>query len=517
MLNEMNGPSIPILSELDNLSPHAKAALAQAHNTISGQMPGGMPDQVGMTGGSAQPAAPITPIRNAPSMGLSSGSGGAGAAPMPISAARPIPILGPRVQDAESEVQRIRDSGSGISQIHNPVLRGLGYAADAVGSGLFPRIASVIPGTQAHHEQVLGGAEKNLKTEQGMEQQAVGEQEKAAQTANLESLPELHKAQSELAQQKQDSLESDRTNKDELKKSQTEAQLHAHGYKTGPDGAIMPLSYEEMSQEQQSIHDLKGSQQELADATIALRQAQTANEPMKVELAKQRIATAQRNAETASGRLGLGQLNYQARNFGTDAHGQALPGTVIGDDGKPVGSAFQHNVAPTGQERNKADLASSAHDQIQDMKDIVQRRSDIFGPVAGRKTDFDVWLGSQDADAKRFSNARTIAGDHLAGVFGGRSEAALTALDHAIGLYKENPKAVLAGLDQLDHANDRFVNVGTPRTTGSESGNAFKAEHAGAPESKVSYTVNGKTYHIPPNEEKEFLKDFPNAKKANAK
>jgi hypothetical protein len=57
----------------------------------------------------------------------------------------------------------------------------------------------------------------------------------------------------------------------------------------------------------------------------------------------------------------------------------------------------------------------------------------------------------------------------LAGVFGGRSEAALNALDHAIGQFKDNPKAVSAGIDQLDKANDRFVKKGTVRTAGSSA------------------------------------------------
>jgi len=125
-------------------------------------------------------------------------------------------------------------------------------------------------------------------------------------------------------------------------------------------------------------------------------------------------------------------------------------------------------VRPTGQERNKADLANSAHDQIQDMKGIVQKRQDIFGPAAGRKTDFTVWIGSQDPDAQRFRAARTIAGDHLAGVFGGRSEAALQALDSAIGHFKDNPAAITAGLDQLDKANQRFVQAGTVKTAASK-------------------------------------------------
>jgi hypothetical protein len=112
-------------------------------------------------------------------------------------------------------------------------------------------------------------------------------------------------------------------------------------------------------------------------------------------------------------------------------------------------------------------MARSADQQIDDMASIVARRPDIFGPAAGRKTDFSVWVGSQDPDAQRFRAARTIAGDHLAGTFGGRSEAALDALDSAIGHFKDNPKAIQAGLNQLKEANHLFLKAGSVRTAGS--------------------------------------------------
>ena len=116
-------------------------------------------------------------------------------------------------------------------------------------------------------------------------------------------------------------------------------------------------------------------------------------------------------------------------------------------------------------------MANSADQQINDMKEIVAKRPDVFGPVAGRKTDFTVWAGSQDPDAQRFRAARTIAGDHLAGTFGGRSEAALAALDNAIGQFKDNPAAVTAGLDQLQEANHLFQKAGKVKTAGSNAAN----------------------------------------------
>jgi hypothetical protein len=71
---------------------------------------------------------------------------------------------------------------------------------------------------------------------------------------------------------------------------------------------------------------------------------------------------------------------------------------------------------------------------------------------AGRATDFTVWLGSQDPDAQRFEAAARIAADHLAGVFGGRSEAALEAIHDVVGQNRTNPQAATAGLEQMNIA-----------------------------------------------------------------
>ena len=167
---------------------------------------------------------------------------------------------------------------------------------------------------------------------------------------------------------------------------------------------------------------------------------------------------------------------------------------MLDDNGNTVGTAFQQNVRPTGTERNKADMAASAAEQISALRGIVKNRPDIFGPVAGRKTDFDVWAGSQDPDAQRFRAARTIAGDHLAGTFGGRSEAALAEIDKAIGQFHDNPAAVDAGLDQLGKANNRFLQAGTVRTNGSKA--AENTRNGSSGDATTVIAPNGKTYHF---------------------
>lgn len=121
--------------------------------------------------------------------------------------------------------------------------------------------------------------------------------------------------------------------------------------------------------------------------------------------------------------------------------------------GVPSTSSIWYRMAmPTGQERARADLAVSAREQLNTMDQILEQRKDLFGPAAGRATDFTRWIGSQDPDAQRFAAAARIASDHLAGVFGGRSNAALQGIYDAIGQNKTNPAAAIAALEQMNIA-----------------------------------------------------------------
>lgn len=415
---------------------------------------------------------------------------------------------------AVTELKRLRDTGSGVSQIHNPFLKTLGTIADVVGSGFFPQFAQFVPGSSAHHEQLVGNKQAEVKQDDDLANNDEKRHLEHAQALNQESLPELAQQKVDSANYKTDSTRELGDAKTAISKGEldrkTDADKHKQaldlfksGRKIDESGQVVNIPYEEMTPDQQVTHDLKLSQRELADSNADLADARAKNLPEQMKLAERRIANAQHNQQVALRRLDLSEKQFEMRAHGTQG-GVALPGSMVGDDGTPIGTAFQQNVRPTGQQRNKANLADSAAEQISDIKNIVKKRHDIFGPMNGRTTDFSVWLGSEDPDAKRFLTARTIAADHLAGVFGGRSEAALKALDQAIGQFKENPAAVEAGLDQVVKGNEVFQNAGKMKTTGS---NAVSGGE------KITYKSNGVTYHIPKDQESDFLKDHPGAKK----
>lgn len=170
----------PILDEIDDahqrLSPPAQQALEQAHGMI--QLPGDP------TGASA-PSAP---------------------SPMANPAATPaVPTLPPSAQPAapteamthQANLNRLEGSKSGIGQIKSPYARIPLQIADAIGSTFLPRLTTMLPGTQLHHQALVHGAQNAVTSDQ---QTAAGDAEnrlKGAQTAETQAKIPLTEAETQ--------------------------------------------------------------------------------------------------------------------------------------------------------------------------------------------------------------------------------------------------------------------------------------------------------------------------------
>lgn len=118
-----------------------------------------------------------------------------------------------------------------------------------------------------------------------------------------------------------------------------------------------------------------------------------------------------------------------------------------------------YNPQPTSQERKTGDLAQSAVNQVQTMRKILNAHPEFFGPAAGRGTKFQQWLGSQSPDAQQYLSASRYLADHSAGVFGSRS-VEVTKLLEQLTDPKTNPAALNAALDQAESTAQHFVDAG---------------------------------------------------------
>ena len=94
---------------------------------------------------------------------------------------------------AQQERARLINTGSGISQIKNPFLRGLARVGDIAGTALFPGVAAEVPGTELHHNILV--AQANHRANQGL-----AEQKEEAGIADTQAQAPLREAQTREAE-----------------------------------------------------------------------------------------------------------------------------------------------------------------------------------------------------------------------------------------------------------------------------------------------------------------------------
>ena len=403
----------PLMDEINGLSPGAKAALMQAHQSataapnplIAAQGPQAQTAQ--MTAKQPKPP-PLT--MQAPSAAPSVPALGA---PKPEVKAPLGTVTGDLAQRGQ-----LLNAPHGTDSIKNPLLRGVAKVADAIN----PFVA--IPGSTAQRNFQIKQNEGHLAQDEKSEQDQ-------AQTANLQSMPELHKAQEELAQNKLDETQR-----------QHDEQLREHGYKMDETGKIVPLEYGEMSPQQQAVNDLKSSQEELANARADLVKAQKANIPVQVQMAEQRIATAQHNSEIAAGRLGLSReaLGFHEQEAQEKLDNPAIPQVA-------QGRAYQ----------GEAILESA-----KDLKGFIDQNPEVFGNLDSYWKQYTNNTPiSNPAAAKAMAKIASFAALQPA-LHGMRSHQAMQEFEHMIGGIPKNPESLKAAIDGLtESAAQPMVDVGT--------------------------------------------------------
>lgn len=107
---------------------------------------------------------------------------------------------------SQEKLSHIQNTGNGISQIKNPWGRVPLQILDAIGSGLFPRIAQGIPGTEAHHELALNQATGAVKQEEEQRAAADKSAQEQALTAHTNAEVPLAEAQTHETNVRADTL-----------------------------------------------------------------------------------------------------------------------------------------------------------------------------------------------------------------------------------------------------------------------------------------------------------------------
>lgn len=529
----------PIFDEISRLSPEAQAALLHAHTAMAG----------GATPAAPPPIAPIKPPQQpVPALGAAPA---ASASPTPQTPQMPIPAAGgavepPKAADVapmgpmpplggapsplpldENKLNHIKESGSGISQIHSkienampnhPMLgKALGWGAqiplqlaDTALAMRYPNIESRIPGTQGHHNIALGQANRQVGLDEGRAREEAGTaatnaeaqlrnaQEEALNTIPL--TPEEAQAAGNpdlegvavTAAQKASLLKQAGINTTKENVADTNAQAHA-GTAHDPFHEWManPSDYEKFVKAMTAAKakpETPGKNTGFMTMFAAYRmlhEAYTHNPallpvvaPMLDNLFKQQGVNLPVNAEQILSGVPQGQPENA--------------------QGVPIG--LSQPESPTGATRSRGQFAESILPAMADAETKIGQLRDKLGPFSGRFN--DLYTSKIGAYGPEFSGLQQTLHNIATAWMRLHANSESSRQDFLTSLASaKDPDNLIANLKSIDKQAADYVKQGKGR--GGQGAGQGGAQ---------TFTDNGVTYQIPADKVDAFKKDHPNAK-----
>lgn len=234
--------------------------------------------------------------------------------------------------------------------------------------------------------------------------------------------------------------------------------LRAKGLKLDENGKTVPLSRDEMSESEQAAIDLKQSQTDAADAQAELNRSKNDPNSPAYKAAYGRLLVAQKNAQTAAGRLGLGRDTFNANYLGIGPQGAALPGVTTDENGNPVGPRVANSGKTPADIIRRGRLANNAIGNIDRSMAIVSKRPDLFGALSGRITNIEQLIGNDDPDLSDLGVEIHNLALASNGAHGLRSAGAVHDTEQQIlNHFKNGPNAVNSALTGMKTSLQTFV------------------------------------------------------------
>lgn len=357
---------------------------------------------------------------------------------------------------------------SKAENIHNPILRvlgeigaGAGRALDTIGSVAAPRLAADIPGTTANMK-----ANENRQAAQDEQQAAIGE--KNAQTQNFKS-------------------EADARDNPTPKEGLTPEETTIHDLMSGENGqprinpdTNKPYSYLEAYQ---AVNSLKGAHQGNEDKTVVTDKGvmqfnpDTKRYDIPVGAAPVKpgndfeqfyhdYLSDNKFPDTAHNRL-LAREKFAAAGQAPQKPQQQLgvidgkvvelkPGMTI-PDGTQSLSGDLKGKKPTADEQKRADLAENLNENLNTLEDIVNRRPELFGKLAGRLTNLKGELGSDDPDIGALETVKHQLGMVQMSTHGMRSAQGIeSAAQSIVNGFKNGPDALKKSIETARKSASTF-------------------------------------------------------------
>lgn len=395
----------------------------------------------------------------------------------------------------KAERSRMLQTGAGEDQIYGKVtnssfgqnhpllgkiLGGLGQGAAKLGdiglSAVAPALAINLPGTEYHHNAQL----RQINNQIGSEDK---EGQEEAQTQNLQSEIPMHQAMTQHENAQTTALQNPQP-------KPKEEHWSVAPEVTGPNGE--PIEVEQNSGQVRIAGQDVGATRVEKQAKESTPQSQTYDSLVKGGLTP--VEAYERIREKPAGSAGEGTWAIAEDAQGKPALFNSKTGQMKdAPAGLQKSGTFAKTTKPTADEQRRSDLAENLNENLSTLKDIVQRRPELFGPLAGRWAELKQKFGSDDADLGTLQTIEHQIGMAQISAHGMRSAQGIEGAGHSIlnGLHS-GPKALLASIEAAENSVKTFT--GDVENKGKTAPPEGASDEVFAKDGKtlIGHVVNGK-------------------------
>jgi hypothetical protein len=357
------------------------------------------------------------------------------------------------------------------------ILHGLSVAGNIAGNIVAPGTMALIPGTELHNRELEAQNERGIT-------QGFANQEKEATAAKTTADTDEAKARTALTHKQTEELGQP--------KPKEEKWSEFTGW-TDTDGT--PLMREENSGQVVRAIDKK--------APVGFKQSAAKNE--RPDTPEQQFIDEYQNkhkgatvAQALAAYTSATQKpEHDQRQLIVTPDGtvmEARPGMKIPQGSKTI-SGDLAGAKPSADEQRRADLAENLNENLNTLEDIVSRRPELFGPLAGRWSELKGKFGSNDADIAALQVLEHQIGMAQISAHGMRSAHGIEGAAQSIfnGLHS-GPAALKSAIATVRNSVKTFQNDVEGKRGGekkeSSSGSAEPSRPANVP-SGYTYKKNG--------------------------
>jgi hypothetical protein len=122
---------------------------------------------------------------------------------------------------------------------------------------------------------------------------------------------------------------------------------------------------------------------------------------------------------------------------------------------------------PTADEQRRADLAKNMNENLDAFEDILKRRPDLFGPMAGRITGMKEAFGTSDPDVAKIKAIKEQMGMAMVGAHAMRNAQHVeTAANAIVNSLKNSPMATAEAIKVARNSLQTFIDDAAPKQGG---------------------------------------------------